>query len=415
MSFFKASVWTATATVSKILTGLLVVKCFAVSYGPEGMGLASNYRQLITVLGVLAGAGIFNGVTRLIAEHQTDPHQLALITRTSSSLVLICNLLLAAVLFFGAVPFSRLLFNTDKFSLVLQIVGLLQMAIGWANLLQAQLKGFRDAAGNALVVSIGAIVGVIAYVVCWWRFDFNGALTGFALLPASALLPAILLISYRTPLKVSWYLPGYHAIYAKQLASYMIMAVVTAFTLPVAWMIMRYWLAQQSNWQQVGLWQALSSISDVYLQFITATFSVWLLPTLARLSTRQQIASEIQCTLQRILPLLILISLVIWLLRDWVITLLFSAQFHAMRDLFLWQLPGDICKVCAYIFGYVVIARGSLRFYLLAEVSQLGLLLGSSAWFIPHYGITGAVQAYCLTYVCYLMVCIIIFVCWCRK
>ncbi|AUP77102.1 hypothetical protein CWS02_25680 [Enterobacter sp. EA-1] len=43
---------------------MLVIKLLAVAFGPSGVGQAGNFRQLITVLGVLAGAGIFNGVTK---------------------------------------------------------------------------------------------------------------------------------------------------------------------------------------------------------------------------------------------------------------------------------------------------------------------------------------------------------------
>ncbi len=57
MSLAKASVWTASSTLVKIAVGLLVVKLLAISYGPEGVGQAGNFRQLITVLGVLAGPG----------------------------------------------------------------------------------------------------------------------------------------------------------------------------------------------------------------------------------------------------------------------------------------------------------------------------------------------------------------------
>ncbi len=46
-----------------------------------------------------------------------------------------------------------------------------------------------------------------------------------------------------------------------------------------------------------------------------------------------------------------------------------------MRDLFAWQLVGDVLKVGAYVFGYLVIAKVSLRFYLLTEVSQFLLLM----------------------------------------
>ncbi|EAO1351866.1 lipid III flippase WzxE, partial [Salmonella enterica] len=55
MSLAKASLWTAVSTLVKIGAGLLVVKLLAVSFGPAGVGQASNFRQMITVLGVLAG------------------------------------------------------------------------------------------------------------------------------------------------------------------------------------------------------------------------------------------------------------------------------------------------------------------------------------------------------------------------
>ncbi len=76
MSLAKASLWTAASTLVKIGAGLLVVKLLAVSFGPAGVGQAGNFRQLVTVLGVLAGAGIFSGVTKLVAQHHDDPPRL---------------------------------------------------------------------------------------------------------------------------------------------------------------------------------------------------------------------------------------------------------------------------------------------------------------------------------------------------
>ena len=57
-------------------------------------------------------------------------------------------------------------------------------------------------------------------------------------------------------------------------------------TLPVAYVMMRNLLAAHYGWEAVGIWQGVSSISDAYLQFITASFSVYLLPTLSRLSAK---------------------------------------------------------------------------------------------------------------------------------
>ncbi|MCD5882189.1 lipid III flippase WzxE, partial [Klebsiella pneumoniae] len=101
------------------------------------------------------------------------------------------------------------------------------------------------------------------------------------------------------------------------------------------------------GWEAVGIWQGVSSISDAYLQFITASFSVYLLPTLSRLSAKMDITREIVKSLKFVLPAVAAASLTVWLLRDFAIWLLFSDRFTAMRDLFAWQLVGDVLKVGA--------------------------------------------------------------------
>ncbi|EKT61631.1 O-antigen translocase [Providencia sneebia DSM 19967] len=102
MSLAKASIWTAGSTLIKIGAGLLIVKLLAISFGPSGVGLAGNFRQLITVLGVLSGAGIFNGVTKYVAEHHQDPEKLRAILGTSSTLILGFSTLLALVFYYLA-------------------------------------------------------------------------------------------------------------------------------------------------------------------------------------------------------------------------------------------------------------------------------------------------------------------------
>jgi Polysaccharide biosynthesis protein. len=142
MSLAKASVWTASSTLVKIIAGLLVVKLLAVSFGPEGVGQAGNFRQLITVLGVLAGAGIFNGVTTYIAQFQQQPEQLRAVTGTASTMVIGFSTLVALVFLLAAGPISHALFGHDDYANVVRIVAFLQFGIAWANLTLALLKGF---------------------------------------------------------------------------------------------------------------------------------------------------------------------------------------------------------------------------------------------------------------------------------
>ena len=415
MSLAKASVWTASSTLVKIVAGLLVVKLLAVSFGPEGVGQAGNFRQLITVLGVLAGAGIFNGVTTYVAQYQQQPQQLRALVGTASTMVTGFSTLLALVFLLAAAPVSTALFGHDRYQNVIRIVAFLQFGIAWANLLLALIKGYRDARGNALALISGSLTGVLGYVLCWWLGGYAGALTGLALVPTLLVFPALVILKRRVPLPLRWLRPTWQPEMARHLAKYTLMALITAVTLPVAWVMMRNQLAASNGWAQVGLWQGVTSISDAYLQFITATFSVWLLPTLARLDNKQAIAREIGRALRFVLPAVAVASLSVWIMRDIAISLLFSAAFHDMRDLFVWQLCGDVFKVGAYVFGYLVIAKASLRFYVLTEISQFILLTLFSRWLIPLHGASGAAQAYMFTYVTYFALCCGAFIVYCRK
>ncbi len=101
------------------------------------------------------------------------------------------------------------------------------------------------------------------------------------------------------------------------------MALITSVTMPVAYVMMRNQLAAHYSWSDVGIWQGVSSISDAYLQFITASFSVYLLPTLSRLTEKQDITREVVKALKFVLPAVAAASFTVWLLRDFAIWLLF--------------------------------------------------------------------------------------------
>lgn len=415
MSLARASIWTAGSTLIKIGAGLLVVKLLALAYGPSGIGQAGNFRQLVTVLGVLSGAGIFNGVTKYIAEHHEDADKRRAILGTSSTIILLFSTLLAIVFLLFSTQISVLLFGHDSYREVIVAVAFIQMGIGYANYFLAILKGYRDASGNALAIVAGSLIGVAAYYLCLRLWGYGGALAGLALVPALIIFPALIMMLRRKRFPLSDLKPAWDRAIASHLGKFTLMALMTAVTLPVAYILMRNLLADRYSWDAVGMWVGVTSISDAYLQFITASFSVYLLPTLARLQEKTAIRREIIKSLKFVLPAVAVASFMVWLLRDFAIWLLFSEEFTGMRELFVWQLTGDVLKVGAYVFGYLVIAKAALRFYILTEVTQFALLTLSAYWLIPAHGAVGAAQAYMVTYIIYFLLCCSVFLIYCRR
>lgn len=342
MSLAKASLWTAASTLVKIGAGLLVIKLLAVSFGPAGVGQAGNFRQLVTVLGVLAGAGIFNGVTKLVAQHHDDRRQLNNVVGTASAMVLGFSTLLALIFLLAAAPISQGLFGHQHYQNLVRLVALVQMGIAWANFLLALMKGFRDAAGNALSLIAGSLIGVAAYYACYRFGGYQGALLGLALVPALVVVPAAIVLWRRGNIPLSALRPRWDNGLAGQLSKFTLMALITSVTLPVAYVMMRNLLAAHYGWDAVGIWQGVSSISDAYLQFITASFSVYLLPTLSRLTAKADITREIGKSLKFVLPAVAAASLTVWLLRDFAIWLLFPTALRRCAIC----LPGSWWAMC---------------------------------------------------------------------
>lgn len=167
MSLARASLWTAGSTLIKIGAGLVVVKLLAVAFGPVGVGQAANFRQVITVLGVLSGAGIFNGITKYVAEYRQQPEKLQPLLGTASTMILAFSLLLALIFVAAAQPISEALFGDGRYQAVIRLLALLQMGIACSNYGLAVIKGYRDARGNALAVAGGSLLGVAAYALSY--------------------------------------------------------------------------------------------------------------------------------------------------------------------------------------------------------------------------------------------------------
>ncbi|MFC0180447.1 lipid III flippase WzxE [Thorsellia kenyensis] len=444
-SFAKASVITGASILIKILIGLVVAKLMAIEFGPEGIGLTGNYRQLLTVLGVLAGAGIFNGVTKYIAEYDkvNDIFARKRLIGTASSFVLFFSCTLALVFLCYAPQISLFLFFDKGYANIIRILAVLQFSIAYNNLILAILKGYRDALSNGLSIIIGAILALIGFLVLQIYADFNGALIGLALLPATALLPSLFFIKKHHGLSIAIFIPAWDSLIAKNLSKFTVMTLITAVTMPLAYYLLRghiaayYGYTSQSIFLkilhqltakptelyevlqafqtplvknialfQVGIWQAMSMISDAYLQFITAAFTVYLLPTLSRIDDDKKLIKTVFYYLLLILLLVSCLSGIVWLLKDFVIWLLFSKDFNSMRSLFTWQLIGDVFKVASYVVGFLIISKAKLGYYLLAELSQFILLITLSYVAINKLGVEGASIAYMLTYMTYFSLCL---------
>ena len=132
----------------------------------------------------------------------------------------------------------------------------------------------------------------------------------------------------------------------------------------------------------------------MYLNVITTVLSMYYLPRFAEIRIAPDLRKELIRGVAVIVPAVAAISAVLYLGRDLLIRLIFTAEFLPMRDLFAWQMLGNVLCVVSWLFGYVLVARASPLKLVVLELVDSFFFVGMAALLIPLHAGVGYTQAY---------------------
>ena len=194
-----------------------------------------------------------------------------------------------------------------------------------------------------------------------------------------------------------------------KLSKYSLMAITSATAAPVSFLIIRNHIGENLGWDSAGYWQGIWYISTMYLMLVTTTLGVYYLPRLSEIQDNKELRKEIFSGYKIIMPIVIVASLVIFLLKEYVVLIAFSKNFMPMIDLFAWQLIGDVIKIASWLLAYLMLAKAMTKTYISLEIlGSLSFVL-LSIYFVDNYGLVGITYAYALNYFLYMFVMIYIF------
>jgi len=181
------------------------------------------------------------------------------------------------------------------------------------------------------------------------------------------------------------------------------MALASAVAIPVSHILIRNYLTDNISLDAAGLWTGMWRISEAYLMVITMTLSVYYLPKLSGLKDAASIKKEIFQGQKIILPFVFVSALAIYFMRDWLIWLLFDDSFSEMKQLFAFQLVGDVVKIASWLYAYVMLAKAKMIVFIVSELIFSGLFVVFTIVFVDMYDLLGVSYAFALNYTLYLL------------
>ena len=182
------------------------------------------------------------------------------------------------------------------------------------------------------------------------------------------------------------------------------MAITSALTVPVSHLIVRNYIGETLSWEDAGYWQAIWYISAMYLMVVTTTLSVYYLPKLSEITDNAELRKELWQGCKIIMPVVIAMSVGIFVLKDFTIWLLFTEEFIPIRQLFLWQLVGDVFKISAWLLAYLMIAKAMTKVFIITEIAFNFNFVLLSIWSVDQFGLVGMSYAFAVNYAVYLVV-----------
>jgi PST family polysaccharide transporter len=387
-----------------------MAKVIAVKLGPEGLGIIGQLNSFVLIIMTLSTGAITNGVVKFIAEYNNDKEKQKKVINAALSITLFCTLLISLVVGLGAKYWSAFIFNGQtSFYGVFVVFGFTIIFYSTFTIYTSVLNGYQQYKKFNIVNIFASVVGLLFSLFLINFFGIVGAL--YATVTYQSVIFFVIIHQNK---KNNWFsineLFNFNdfSIY-KKLIAFSFMSLVSTICVPYVQILIRRYINDTSGPVEMGYYEGITRISVLYLTVITTTLSVYYLPRLSELKTKNELKSEIWNGYKIIIPSLVVFVSIIFMLKNIVIQLVFTPSFSAMSDYFLPQLVGDVFKIASWLLAFLMLAKAMTKQFIITEIIFSVSLYVMTILFVDKYGAIGSIYAYTLNYFIYLLLMIYLF------
>lgn len=393
------------AQVINIAAGILRMKVVAEVLGPTGVGLVGLYMSLIQTASSIAALGLGSVGTRQIAEAYAEGGDIA-VGRTRRALfwgTLVLALVGAALFWLLSGWIARVTLADESRANDVAWLSLgvaLTVAAGSQGALLTGLRRIGDLAR----ISVGSgVIGTVLGALVLWFWGAQGLIAMVLVAPLLSFLLGHLYVARLgspagLPSRLPEMLREWHAMVALGLA-FMLGGLVTT----VGHLVARSLVQRELGAEALGHFQAAWGIGITYLGFVLGAMATDYYPRLTAVIRDNATATRLVNEQTEVALLLCApVLLAMFGLAPWVIQLLYTAEFAPAVEILRWQILGDILKVMSWPLGFVILASGKGKTFILTEMLGMGAFLLGVLFGLPLIGITATGVAFLALYVVYL-------------
>jgi len=404
MNLFRTSVLNGVAVLIKTITMFVLNKILAVYLGPTGYAAIGQFQNFIQMVTTFAGSAINTAVVKYTAEYHEDETKQRAVWKTAGSIVFLFSLVFAILILIFQKQLALYIFQSLKYQTIFIWFAVFLIFFNFNTLFLAILNGKKEILKLVLANIAGSLFALVITGVLAIKLQLYGALIALSIYQSIAFIVTLILCHRADWFEFSSLLGKIDLGITKKFASFILMALVSAICVPLSQMLIRSYLTQKFSLAYAGYWEAMIRLSTVYLLLVTTTLGVYYLPRLSELNAIDEIKKEVYLGYKFIFPLAVIGGICVFILRDWIIKLLFSPSFAPMQDLFLWQMMGDALKIGSWILAYLMLSKAMTKLYICTEIIFTVSLIALTYICTQVFGFEGVSIAHLINYGLYWIV-----------
>ncbi|QXX85743.1 O-antigen translocase [Acinetobacter lwoffii] len=404
MNLLTTSVLNGVAVLIKTLTLFVLNKILAVYLGPTGYAALGQFQNFIQMVTTFAGSAINTAVIKYTAEYHEDQNKQRAIWKTAGSLVLLFSLIFAILILIFQNQLSLYIFHTLEYQNVFVWFAVFLIFFNFNTLFLAILNGKKEILKLVIANISGSLFALIITSILAIKLHLYGALIALSIYQSIAFIATLFLCCRADWFKFSSLFGKIDFEITKKFSSFVWMALVSAICVPLSQMLIRAYLSQEFSVAYAGYWEAMIRLSTVYLMLVTTILGVYYLPRLSELKILEEIKKEVYLGYKFLFPMAVAGGIIVFVLRDWIINVLFSPSFAPMQSLFFWQMMGDALKIGSWILGYLMLSKAMTKLYISTEIIFTLSLLILTYVCTQVFGFEGVSIAYLVNYGMYWIV-----------
>jgi PST family polysaccharide transporter len=389
------------ASVLNILISMVRTKFVAILLGPAGIGLLGMYGQIITLVGTATGMGIGSSGVRQVAEAfgTNDNDRIARTVIALRRTAWLTGGYGLIIMVFLSGPISWVTFGTNDHALPIAFLGVSLLLASISAGQACVLRGTRRIADIAIITVLGALCSALISIPCFYVWGLKGIAPSLVLSAVAALITSWW-YARRVPIKplvMSW---GESRNEARTLLTLGFSFMGAGLVSSASTYLIQRLLIRQFGVEEFGIYQAALALSGVLVAFVLNAMGADYYPRLTEAagdnaSVHRMVNEQSQIAILLALPGLAAMMI----FSPLIIEFFYSPSFVAAVPILRWCILGVLGRVFSWPLGFVILAQGKGKLFLVTESLSYGLHLAAVYFFIRLWGINGAGIAFFTLYV----------------